>query len=385
MTEQPFSPAARGLNPFGIKAKIQRVKGRNSWETAALAATLKPLIKKEAEAHGAPFSEENFENVVASIAEEKAQAYFLVLKKKGSALPQIVGAAILLQTVYTTCCDKNCSHHSAIYFEDTYVDPEASRLFREKTGIGLGTFFVSEIIRESANEVLESNPFGVSSDGYIGEFAQDNAAMRRIYEKLGATLDENPSNTVLEFAKTPDFSKAADGLTVNMEHLGRKTNNRSTHIYDNIFAINWPAGKDGTNIVVSFTESMSTFNGTPVVRVQVSSNGNLPSNDNLSAILGAAFQAGAAEIVEKGWIAGATKSEEIYPFFKIHAPHETNIIGTLRQMGAETRYLGHKATQPVKIGYENMPAELFGGIYSKGSPLSTISTPRTISTQPPAP
>lgn len=384
MTEQPFSAAARDLNPHGIKAKIQRVKGKDLWETAALAATLKPLIKKEAEAHGATFSEENFENVVASIAEEKAQAYFLVLEEKGSTLPQIVGAAILLPTVYTSCCDKKCSHYSAIYFEDTYVDPEASRLFREKTGMGLGTFFVSEIIRESANEVLESNPFGVSSNGYVGEFAQTNAPMRRIYEKLGAKLDKNLSNTVLEFTKTPDFSKAADDLTVNMEYLGRRPNNRSTHIYDNIFAISWPADTNGTNIVVSFTESMSTFNGTPVVRVQVSSNGNLPSNDNLSAILGAAFQAGAAEIVKKGWIPEATKAEEIYPFFKLHAPDETEIVGALRKMGATTRYLGNKATQPVRIGYEEMPAELFNGVYSKGSPLTTISTPRTVSTPHPA-
>jgi hypothetical protein len=290
MTEQPFSAAARDLNPHGIKAKIQRVKGKDLWETAALAATLKPLIKKEAEAHGATFSEENFENVVASIAEEKAQAYFLVLEEKGSTLPQIVGAAILLRPCTRLVAIKNARTIRRFILKTPTSIRKRLACSAKKTGMGLGTFFVSEIIRESANEVLESNPFGVSSNGYVGEFAQTNAPMRRIYEKLGAKLDKYLSNTVLEFSKTPDFSKAADDLTVNMEYLGRRPNNRSTHIYDNIFAISWPADTNGTNIVVSFTESMSTFNGTPVVRVQVSSNGNLPSNDNLSGILGAAFQ-----------------------------------------------------------------------------------------------
>lgn len=360
--------------PNSVGASITRINGRENIHLAVLGDTLQTVVREEAKTHGAHFDSSRFGRVVQSILEDEMQAYILVVTLPDR-VPEIAGGAIQFPTVYTKWVNDRFVHSPAIYNEDTYVRADLSAEFRRQTvsplfpkGIGLGTFFISERIRQSAaGESPDEMPFGVPASCRVAEHGEGNMPIIGIYNKLNAKQETNARGSVLLLSEAPRFD-IDSSCCVSTELLITCENGRSKAIHDNIFTTSWRMGKQA--ICASFTKGMSTFTGDDIARVQFTSNGDLPRGKKLQSVLGALLEAGKEEIVSRDWLKKQDEAQSDYCFLRIHALNEPKIVEALRSMGAQTRLLGPRIMKPVVIDYEDIAGTVFGGNLPKAKPFS---------------
>jgi hypothetical protein len=154
------------------------------------------------------------------------------------------------------------------------------------------------------------------------------------------------------------------GVDVETLHLPRSRHSKKP--CPNNFAVRWSSADDGQEIVGIYTRTVSTFTGEPIVRLQLTSNGNLPDGDMLKEVMASMLSAGRAEISTRGW--GLPIGEPVpalggsIPVIRIHASQEPEIVQALIKMGAEDRKCGAKTMVAAVMGTETIPdqKEKFG-------------------------
>jgi hypothetical protein len=343
------------LLPGGVKISVVRVNGADTVHGTVLGDVLYKVIENEAQTHGATFNGPGFNNVIEAIKKNKIQAYFVIVAME-NCRPQFAGGAIEFPTVITEWNGKKFEFYPGVHGEDTFVVPEISKTFRERTGgMGLGTYFMHERIRLALTNELGTAPFGMTSRGRVAEFSSHSTAMVKLLTKLGATLGAEQEGAILQFDSAANDIRRKRGVFVETEGLGSKFGENSILTQSNAFVTSWSGNNGNQRIVATFTEAISTFTGEPVVRVQFTSNGNLPKGDELKDALAALITAGRAEIVRRKWL---PKSAEVLPVMRIHALREPEIVSALMELGAVPRMLGPHPMLPVVTNLKNTSAQV---------------------------
>jgi len=337
-----------------VELNILRIKGvlkpgkEISW--------ISSIINGDAAAHGTTTDDYCLEKVVRSINSGKAQAVFLKASLEGKEL-EFAGGAIESPTVYTQWDGNDFVHLPAIYVEDLRIFPNSSELFRKNTiskqnpkGIGLGTWFTHERIRLSIGGKEVEPSFGSISAAKISENIADNGRMRHIAKGLKADIGAN-DEPVLEIES--DLPKIEKKPSVNIisEMLVK---NHEANIDPNVFVMRWKSLNDEQQIAASFTDAISTFTGKPVIRVQITSNGNVPNNAILKDVISAIIESGKAEAIQRNWSGQPGEC----PVMRIHAVNESKIHNALKEIGARPRFLGAHPMVPVITDYTKIPSEI---------------------------
>ena len=376
----------------GVRACVERMDGASLFTPSSLANA----ISYDGGAHGAPVKSKALEKLDRAIKTQKADAWFPVVGN------EVAGGSVEYFTVQTLWDEKKqeFAHYPAIYGEDTSVFSKQSKAFRESTkgaenpkGIGLGTWFEEERIRHwTQNPALEA-PYGLVPAARIGEYSPHSAAMIGIFNKLSARLGSETQGI-----------REVDGRDVHpawpMDVDTKKFVTPDGQDLNQVFLTNW-SSKDGKQqLVASFTEGISTFTGDSVVRVQFTSNGNLPDKAILKDILASLLSAGQKEIDGRKWglnspiahntspairLGGSNGELQISAFsvtgeeiaqrkkpegaaaslMRIHT-FEKDIIDAL---DAKTRCLGSHAMRPVMVDFANIPQEILGVAVPPAKPL----------------
>ncbi|HAX92283.1 MAG TPA: hypothetical protein DCY07_08825, partial [Rhodospirillaceae bacterium] len=321
-------------------------------------------------AHGAEFNCESFSTVVSAICSGKIQAHIvgITYADRDASVGienDVAGAMIALPSVYSKWDESNQTFVNvpATYIEDTFVFKDKSQKFRETTknkdtfpeGISLGTFFHAKMFALSMSDSAHGNQFGQMSSCYIAEHGENNAPMLRIYKNLNATRDDSPDANILLFTKPPSLVRKSR-TTTYIESLGTSARENSFQLNPHIFLSSWSHKTGNKRIQASFTDSLSTFTGKSVIRVQITSNGNLPDEQKLKDVLDDLLKAGLSEVSKRGWMPSPVQHDSL----RIHALNEPEIASALRSMGAETRVLGKCPMKPVVIDYKDLPDSIFG-------------------------
>ncbi|MEJ0061675.1 MAG: hypothetical protein WDO70_00350 [Alphaproteobacteria bacterium] len=405
--------------PGGIRAAVLPMQGADLVHQATLGAALEHIIGHEAAVHEAAFQSQHFHKILKASEKGEINVLFLMAAMH-TCLPKLAGAAIELPTVITKWQGNEFKHYPAIYGEDTCVLPEFSKTFREKTagalypnGLGLGTWFAKERIEGSVSGRSGFAPLGMVSQGRVCEYSGHNGPMIGLLNKFGATTAPDAS-AVLELDGLTPTMKSRWQVPVDTEALA----DQNGKPLDNIFVTRWSGESGKQQIAASFTKTISTFTGDPIVRVQLTSNGNLPNGDMLQNVLSSLLAAGHDEIRERKWaIAGELKSvasnrspiipllasrqqqmaallsagrDEILsrrigmddlshifggavPTMRIHALRKPEIVAALKDLGAQPRILGPHVMLPAIMDFANMPQEALNFDLPPARPLNTVN------------
>lgn len=399
-------------------------------------ASLRQIINYEAGAHDAPVNNARFGKVLAGIKNNKIQAWF-VLAGWENCLPKVVGAAIEFPTVITKWNGKGFDHCEGIYGEDNGVLRQAIReLAKERQE---GQCFSRKIsLGAYLNQVRMYHMIEQGIMGRVGEFSMHSAAMKKILEESGAVLNKEENITVLELKELTSVMKNRWKLPVETECLKKDGQDQSMLPY--VFITSWASADKKQQIAASFTEGISTFTGDPIVRVQITSNGNLPYGEIMKDVIASLIEAGHEEIANRGWgrentnarkiidpITGrpisskqngkcpiipitASKEEirralllssedeitERYvgaeestldinrmlghkvPIMRIHTPNEPEICAVLKVLGAQVRALGPHPMIPGIMSFSDAHKDALGLKSTPARPLRVVGVSETI-------
>jgi hypothetical protein len=364
------------LFPRNVKAAVTRVRNDQAlrWAVAA-----------EAKTHHVELSGVNFDWMLPKIVANKIQAYSLDVSWDDCAWENCnrftAGGATEFLSVITVWDGKKFNHYPATHGEDTYVSPELSSEFRQRTtdashpnGARLGTYFVHERIRLAVAQNLGLTPYGMISRGRVGEYSAHSTAMIKMFNNMGATMGSQDKGNILQLNGFPESLRKRFPVDIQTEGLG-------VHLGDfqpNIFVTNW-SGKNGEKIVASFTEAISTFNGQPIVRVQFTTNQRLPDNETLKDALASLIMAGRAEILERKRksLGNDWMLDDEHMIMRIHALNEPIIGLALQEMGANVRTIGIKPNEhpmlPLITDFNNIPRGLLDFEIPQAIPFITTS------------
>ena len=365
------------VNHTGAKGAIHR-------------SALAKAINHDGGAHGAAVKGKALEKLTRALHAEKADAWFPVVGG------EVAGGSIEFASVLTKYNGKEFEHYPAIYGEDTSVYADVSKTVRERTkspenpkGIGLGTWFEDERIRHWTQNAAKDAPFGLTPAARIGEYSPHSAAMISIFKKLGAKL-----GTEGQGIKEVDGHSIVPAWPVDVET--NKFQTPGGKDLSHIFLTQWASNDGKQKVVATFTEGLSTFTGDPVIRVQVTSNGNLPGKGVLKDVLASLLVAGQNEIDKREWgksrpithgaspvvslggsdkelqtsafaVAGEEVARQTAPvsLMRIHS-FEDGIVDALP---GRTRLLGAHAMRPVVVDFANIPQDILDVDVNPAKPL----------------
>lgn len=364
--------------PSEVKASVVRMDISDAVHGAALGEVIYKIIDGDAKTHNAVFDKDNFNRVINAIRCDKLQSYLVILECDGG-VPKFAGGTTQFSTVFTEWNGHAFEHYPAVYSEDTYVSAEMSEEFRKRTkckrfpnGLGLGTYFTQERIRLSVAGSNKDKPFGMTSRARISENASDNKPIVNILDKLGATVDKKAKIGILKFEKDALKNYKKSLVFVETEGLASLSSEDGFVSHRNIFTTKWDSADEEQQIVATFTEAISTFSGLPVVRVQITSNNNLPEHGVLKDVLAALICAGQEEIEKRKWMVDETVG--VLPTFRIHALNESEIACALQEIGANQRILGVRTMMPIALDFRKIPINAFGHKLPDAVPFVTTNS-----------
>jgi hypothetical protein len=253
--------------------------------------------------------------------------------------------------------------------EDLCVDPGIAKLFREATknplnpnGIGAGTWFMREQIRQSV-----SNPDWVSA-GRDNEHYLGNAPIIGVMDKFGSIRGTEQDSAILQIKGLTDSMQRR--WKVPVETLALPADALGIALNTNNFLTRWSSDDDKQQIAVIFTKMASTFDGEPVVWTKIKSNGNLPKDEILNDVMASLIAAGCAEISDRQWgsprIRPANDLSAIFggpvPVMHIHLNNERQILKSLLRMDAAYRKFGEYTMLSGLMRLKNVPNQelIFG-------------------------
>ena len=414
-----LNPDCFTLLPRGLKAGVLHMSGQDLIHQSVLGDVLCSVIEHEAKAHNALFLADQFNKIIEAVKEGKISAYFLLAGWE-NCRPKIAGGSIEFPTVITKWEGNEFKHYPAIYGEDTCILSKALReLVRERPegknfpeNIGLAEYFEQERIRRWTSNEFGDAPLGMAARGRVGEYSAHSKAMKKVMSRFGGTLGEEQDGTILEINGLTQAMK--DKWKLPVETGGLTAENGASS--PNIFLTRW-SGEDGRQqLCASFTNGISSFTGDPIVRVQITGNGNLPNAGILQSALASLLAAGQEEIQARHW--GSSKEQrakspviplhgsqqEIYaalseasqdemfvrrlgrvdlspifggsvPTMRIHAIQEPGIVSALQAMDAQTRMLGPHPMLPVVMDFANAPKE---SLYFRPTPARPLNIVRPL-------
>lgn len=358
-----------------VRAKMLRVKAEDVERSTSLHEVIHTIIECEAKSHGTVSNDKRFGNVLDAIKRGKIQACLIYLEKDG--MLGFGGGAIEFPTVLTYWNGEAFDHFPAIYREDIFTLPQMSSEFRQGTkceefprGVGLGTHLTFEEVKASTIGEQKDRPFGMIAHGLLGEYAPDNAAIINSLGKLRSVFGEMGDSAVLCF---PDVASpiAQKGFPRVEKEFLAPDDSDITDICQNIFTVSWKSIDEKQQIVASFTEAFSTFNGEAVVRVQLTSNGALPEEKTLKDVLTALIWEGEREIVKRGWT--EKTGMDLVRLMRFHILKEPKVISAFKALEAEPRLLGHNIMLPITLSFLDIPHNYLGFFVPEASPLICIS------------
>lgn len=337
-------------------AVVLRGTLQDAQESVAMREMLRTVIIGNAEAHESCLLEEKLDSVLKAVADNKIQAYFVMLTDGG--LPRFGGGTIRFPSVMTEWNGCSFDHYPAVYREDIFIMPELSAEYRKHNistqcpkGKGLGTRLTQEDIRLAVCGTPEDRPFGSVAYGLLEECTPNNPRAVHLLERLGALCGSYKDSGVLHFTdKLLPFALRFYPC-VELEFLSKAE--ESDDICPNIFAVSWKSDDKQQQIVATFTEAFSTFNGEAIVRVQLKSNGNLPKKDVLRDILFAIIREGEKEIANRDWI--SIDEDSPVPFMYFHILREPEILQAMKALGANRRILGDNIMLPLSLCFKDIP------------------------------
>jgi len=209
-------------------------------------------------------------------------------------------------------------------------------------------------------------PKGDAPVGLVVEHGAENKPAINLLNKFGANIKESSENTVLQFNKSTAFSKQNLAPT-QTETLLAKGNDNSPQIQPNIYVVSWTGTDRRQRLMASFTEAVSTFTGSPVVRVQLVSNGKLVRGTELTKALKSLFAARQKEIFERKWIASS--------LLRIHAVNEPIVAATIQDIGGSKRLLGSFQMMSAVVKFKNIPSDRLGIELSAPMPFDVVVRP----------
>ncbi len=394
-----LNPETLTLLTGGIKATVLHMNAKDLVHQFVLADVLYSMIGHEANSHNAFFQTTQFNKIIEALSDQKIDAYFLLAGWENYQ-PKIIGGSIDFPTVITEWSGNTFKHYPAFYGEDICLLSTAlRRLVLEcpkgnslPQNVGLCEFFIGEKIRRWRSNLYGDAPMGISAYGYVGEYSSHSVTMIKVMKKFGSTLGSTQDGTVLEMSDLKTAFNDNGMLTVTMKSFISDQGD----VLPNIFVTCWSDEKEKQQIMASYTHGISSFSCNPVVRVQITSNGNLPDRVLLQKCLASLLAAGQQEIQVRQWgtrkekkittrpdalqtlmpkkkiedlNTGETKTfipqigtsgqtglfKQTTPIMRIHAIKEPEIVSTLITMGASIRMLGAHQMLPAVLNFNNIP------------------------------
>jgi len=370
--------AITGL-PNGAEARIAPMNGHDGLHLLWLKQAYKNLLCYEAKVHGAGLTGQLPEEVVKAVKTNILKVQFLMVGKELAGISTSVDSFAARSNKKTN----KIEIIPAVYAEDTCVDPKIAKAFREMTtnfvhpkGIGLGTLFTRERIRRSVRGVFGFAPFGKVSGARICEVAEDNGPMAGVMYKFGGSIGLKQDSKILELRNglTPDMERRFGANVETLNLPADKTGKRSC---PNNFLVRW-TDNDGMEIVAIYTRTISTFTGEPVVRLQLTSNGNLPDSEMLKEVMASILRAGKEKISDRGWglpIGMPVPAfGSLIPTIRIHAHKEPEIVQALAEMDAEDRKCGDRLMMAAALHTDTIPNQekMFGQDLPEATPENGV-------------
>ncbi|TLU87609.1 MAG: hypothetical protein FDX21_01940 [Chlorobium sp.] len=317
--------------------------------------------------------------------------------------PKIIGGSIDFPTVITEWSDNTFKHYPAFYGEDIcLLSTSLRRLVQEcpkgnslPKNVGLCEFFIGEKILRWRSNCYGDAPMGIPAYGYVGEYSSHSVTMIKVMKKFGSTLGSKQDGTIFEMNDLTTAVNKNEILSVTMKSFISDDGD----VLPNIFLTCWSDENEKQQIVASFTHGISSFTGNPIVRVQITSNSNLPDRVLLQRCLASLLAAGQQEIQVRQWGTSKEKivtTEPVAPqnliqkkdnaelnagptkmfipkigaagstpliegsalIMRIHAIKEPEIVATLKTMGASIRMLGKHQMLPAVLNFKNIPKHI---------------------------
>jgi len=347
-----------------VRFGVIRYNGNDPAHEAALREALPRFLGSEGAVHGIAYPSQHIDAVIAATNCGDIYADFLMVALS-VCQPVIAGLGTGAQTFGIECDHNNNLRIVPLeHGEDTSLDLDMTKRFREQTrslihqkGLGLGTLFTRERIRQS----VTSNPDWVSG-GRDNEYSGDNSPMIGLMNKFGATLGTERDSPVLQL----------DGLMAHLEKkwwLDIRTRALPAHgdtqrLCPNNFVTRWSSDDGKQQIALVNTLIRSTFNAERVAWTKIKSNGNLPKGDQLKQILASLLIASREEMADRKWGVSAlpnTGRDRILHALggtvpvRIHLNKEPEIAQALLAMQAEQRTFGHKPMLSGLTSLKNVP------------------------------
>ncbi|MGE0109120.1 MAG: hypothetical protein AB7S81_05065 [Bdellovibrionales bacterium] len=356
-------------------AGIFSVDGGDCLHKVALEKALQQHLGEEAEHHGAPFDKNAFKTVLGCIENQVAHAYVILVEIMGSR--DLAGSTVEFPSVITEWNPrgKSFAYYPAVYGEDIVISGGISEDFRKFSGNqGLGTYFVREKYLESIRNRKGVFPATMPPYGMILEYGKNNDCIKGLLSKFGAQFDPEQNNAVLRFPDSVCPRNTKNCVTAMVTALGEKRG-LAIVAQPHIFAVTTLDKQNQTRLSATFTRTISTFSGNPIIRVQMTSSQNLDDTNknwvrkSILSILDAAKR----EVETRDWYPWTpriTSKADFLQRLMIHAKDEPLIVNTLREMGAVTRKLGTHDMMPMVINFKDMPDRMI--------PEKPTSVPYTI-------
>jgi len=307
---------------------------------ASIAAErFREIIRGEAGSFGAVFDDKSFDSIIDAIESQKAQAYFLVAKW-GVYQPYIIGASLHFSSIITQRQGDGFRHIPAPYIEDICISRKLLSNFMRETdaffpkNCELGACFLSETARLSAQACHNE------TTRFIGEYAANGKMIINVFRQLNSNLGAIEDSAVLEISHLVDIMKDDPDLSICTKELGNEFYPKEHITHSNVFIISWVDEVLKESIVASFSNTISTFSGKSVIRVQITSNGCPEDEYKLRKVIFSLLAAGAKEAQRRLWISNQS-------MMRVHAFNEPPIVQALKDMGAAPRLLGNNIMLPV--------------------------------------
>ena len=346
--------------------------------------------------HGAEFSNDNVEQIVAAANAQETMVSFIYVDWTGSGQGTLVGMCTGASTFGAEWDNNNKLTVVPVYHgEDLFIDADAAKKFRSLTtseqkpnGIGLGSWVVGEQLRLSV-----SNPDWVFA-GRDNEHAPDNQAIMGVMKKYGAVLGTEQDSAVLQLDRLDGDIKNSWGVPVLTESL--QADPLETRSCPNNFMTRWESSDGFQQIAVIFRKLPPTSDAETVVWTKIKSNhGNLPEKAMLKEVMSSLIMAGSKEIEspERCWgdprdsRCDVNSLSHVFswpmPVMHMHLFKERGIIQVLKEMGAAPRRYGSCNMVSGFINPREMPNQeaLFGRMLPAPTSVSSIET-RTTSSEP---
>ena len=346
-----------------VRAEIVAHDSRNPLHRKLLRKVAPLLLGSVAAVHGGTFSEQHMQALEQATGFKEIIVRYAVAATQVCSIPEVVGMATVVPT-FGTAWDKdnNLKLYPVEHGEDMGVDKEQAKLFRELTrsatypnGIGLGSWFMKEQIRQSIG-----NPNWVIG-GRDNEHAPDNLPIIGLMDKFGAQRGTEQDSAVLQIDELTHDMKRRWGVD-NIQTLALPANTLDSHQCPNNFLTHWSNGTGSQQIAVTYTKLPSILDNETVVWTKVKSHGDLPSGDMLKEVLASLLSTGSKEISDRQWGVPYNQSDagvshvfgSPVPVMHIHENKEPQILKALLEMEASHRKYGHSNMVSGEMSLKNM-------------------------------